>query len=333
MCATEVIDVSPIRCVGPDRKCHYKGRGVIGFAGAVGTSLSNLRAATIRLNVSSEGAALAAGVSDGGGGSGEEMVSALCLFLHHDLERRDRRRKTLTHAVKLWRDQTWGNLELVVLHHTDDRETAAMLTAAAVRLDPKTRRIVAVPVDSSANVSLGAARNLAIAAAAGVYVATWDDDDLHHPHRIEASVVALRCACKGAVMLDSVLMHTVTTRTTFTTPRYPMAGTLVARRAILRGCYSDSARGEDVPCHRRLVSTGHLVIAHGPHLYTYVATGDNLSEKKHFAELRKGSKKNSATPMPADINDRIVGVIKAPAATTVPFAEWPTAAEVDARCS
>jgi glycosyltransferase involved in cell wall biosynthesis len=53
--------------------------------------------------------------------------------------------------------------------------------------------------------SLGALRNASLAAAAGEILCQWDDDDLHHPYRVEAQLELLLRSGAGAVLLQNCL--------------------------------------------------------------------------------------------------------------------------------
>jgi succinoglycan biosynthesis protein ExoO len=78
--------------------------------------------------------------------------------------------------------QTLAELELIVVDDCSTDDSAAIVRAAAER-DPRVRLIV-----QPRNAGPGAARNAALAAARGRYVAVFDSDDLMAPERLERLV-------------------------------------------------------------------------------------------------------------------------------------------------
>jgi glycosyltransferase involved in cell wall biosynthesis len=91
------------------------------------------------------------------------------------------------------RAQTWPNLEIIVVDDGSTDDTAAIVEAAAAT-DPR------ITLIRQANAGVAAARNRAITAAKGDYVAPLDADDLWHPENVEAQVEALERAGPAAVL-------------------------------------------------------------------------------------------------------------------------------------
>ena len=83
--------------------------------------------------------------------------------------------------------QTWPNLEIIVVDDGSTDDTAAIVEAAAAG-DPR------ITLLRQPNAGVAAARNRAIAAAQGAYVAPLDADDLWHPDNVRAQVEALERA-------------------------------------------------------------------------------------------------------------------------------------------
>ena len=97
--------------------------------------------------------------------------------------------ETLTSAQA----QTWPDLEIIVVDDGSTDDTAAIVEAAAAT-DPR------ITLIRQANAGVAAARNAAIAAAKGDYVAPLDADDLWHPENISAQVAALERAGPGTAV-------------------------------------------------------------------------------------------------------------------------------------
>lgn len=76
-------------------------------------------------------------------------------------------------AIESFHDQSWDNRELVIINHGDE---------SLANGDPRIREI---RIDRPADMTLGDMRNLSLDLAQGDYVLQWDDDDWHHPKRME----------------------------------------------------------------------------------------------------------------------------------------------------
>jgi succinoglycan biosynthesis protein ExoO len=94
--------------------------------------------------------------------------------------------------------QTLEDLELIVVDDCSADDSAAIARAAAER-DPRVRLIV-----QPANAGPGAARNAAIAAARGRYIAVFDSDDLMAPDRLERLVRRAE-ADQAGIVADNLL--------------------------------------------------------------------------------------------------------------------------------
>ncbi|GAA1861887.1 glycosyltransferase family A protein [Myceligenerans crystallogenes] len=88
-------------------------------------------------------------------------------------------------AVRSLADQTWAELEILVVDDASGPEYAAIY-AQAEALDPRVRVLTQDP-----NAGTYAARNLSVDQARGAYVTFHDSDDWAHPERIERQVALL----------------------------------------------------------------------------------------------------------------------------------------------
>ena len=227
----------------------------------------------------------------------QPLVSALHPFVSTDDSFLKARRKFITSSIAQWNAQRYGNLEYVIVYHVDDTVTAAIVRDIATKVDGPTRRIKHVTV-SNASMALGEVRNVAIEAATGVYVVTWDDDNVIHPLRIASQVLALQCSGKKAVMLDSTIEHWTenTGNRTFLSNRNQKIQTVLAERALMKNCYANNKRrGEDTGCSRFLTSASPrvVVLIHAPWLYVYVKHGDNISPDSWFSRHPGSSARSS----------------------------------------
>jgi len=94
--------------------------------------------------------------------------------------------------------QTLSALELIVVDDCSADDSAAMVREAAAR-DPRVRLIV-----QPKNAGPGAARNAAIAAARGRYLAVFDSDDLMAPDRLER-LVRRADADQAGIVADNLM--------------------------------------------------------------------------------------------------------------------------------
>ncbi len=181
----------------------------------------------------------------------------------------------LRHAVACFLAQTWVARELVVLHEDRDRATAAWLATLA---EPRIRAVV---VPALPRLTLGAKRNLAVAAAGGSLVATWDDDDWHAPRRLAQQVEVLLHSGAAACTLRRLAVYDgIEQQARLSLPRR-WENTLLARKADLPP-YADLDRGEDTACVRQLDARGTVAWLDAPELYIYHCHGRNTNGRVHF---------------------------------------------------
>lgn len=106
-------------------------------------------------------------------------------------------------AVQCFQDQTWENRELVIVNHGNE---------SLANGDPRIREI---RIDRPADMTLGDMRNLSLDLAQGEYILQWDDDDWHHPKRMQTmmdwrdqgQVVALRWQVRLNLLSRSVFYN------------------------------------------------------------------------------------------------------------------------------
>jgi glycosyltransferase involved in cell wall biosynthesis len=184
-------------------------------------------------------------------------------------------------AVRCFCAQTWPNKELVIL---DDgaEDYAPMLRryerAAAIRY---------ARVEREADRLLGGLRNLSVELARGSLCIQWDDDEWHHPSRIEAQLSPLRRGARASV-LRHTLMHLDTpdfvAHPYRTGLRRGTPGTLLFPRTAIP--YANVARGEDSDFLARLRRALPVAVL-GPefsHLFIRCFHGTNTWSRTHFSE-------------------------------------------------
>lgn len=176
--------------------------------------------------------------------------------------------------------QTHARRELVMLLDQGPAEAKAAVAAHVASLGRDDIRIVEAPGE----MTLGALRNLSRASARGEVQCQWDDDDLHHPERIERQLAALVASGAEATCLQEVMLFFTAARTLYwtnwrATEPTVMPATLMSRAsAPVR--YPEigpaAQRGEDTDVCIQLLQRGGLhPITEAPHLFAYVNHGSN----------------------------------------------------------
>jgi glycosyltransferase involved in cell wall biosynthesis len=118
-----------------------------------------------------------------------------CLMVTHDRLALGKR------AIRCLARQTYSNVELVIVSEGQERYRHALGRYAA---QAGLERVRVVPVTEQ-GLSLGALRNISLAAASGDIVCQWDDDDCYHPDRIAAQLSRMRAEAAQACYLTDHL--------------------------------------------------------------------------------------------------------------------------------
>jgi hypothetical protein len=215
------------------------------------------------------------------------------------------RRPLATIAIECFMRQTHADAELLIVNHSGTPFEVS---------DERVREIV---VDRPR--SLGDLRNLGLEHARGEHLITWDDDDWHHPRRIELQLAACT-EDYDAIVLRSYLVLDLTTGVTFGRSCGGFecggcCGTILHRRASHR--YPARNQGEDAEFVRAF--RGRLrVLDNAPSLYVRTYSGHNVSSRAHVVERPSRSARiglTSEDQAVADAAAKLYGVWVAPVAT------------------
>jgi len=195
-------------------------------------------------------------------------------------------------SVRDYCRQTHPRRELVIVldhGHAQTRSTIASYLDSLGRDDIRLVR-------PAGNLSLGALRNISLDNARGAVVCQWDDDDFHHPQRIQRQLEAMVAADAESVHLEEIMQFFTDTRTLYctnwrATDAKAVPGTLMCRRsAPIR--YPEAGHGsrfgEDSAVSLQLLARrGYSVLARAPHLYVYVSHRHNLWDDGHHRTLAR----------------------------------------------
>ncbi len=195
-----------------------------------------------------------------------------CLCVTHN------RVAMLRRAVACFLDQTYRFRELLVAYNADDNATREYLHSLYET------SIVPVELPLSDEISLGAMRNAALAAAQGQYVAIWDDDDWYDPHRIDWQMRIIRRSGKKHCVLRRLLLYDSVHRKAYLSQWRSWEGSLVGLRAEVPE-YPNLERQEDTPVVASLHKEDKLAFLDAPQLYVYVYHGTNSCTRRHWDEF------------------------------------------------
>ncbi len=189
-------------------------------------------------------------------------------------------------AVHCLAEQTWSNVELVIVDD-GDQDYEPMLAPFRDRLDIHYHRIEARPGE----VYLGGLRNRSLEFANGEFCCQWDDDEWYHPTRIEAQMAPVNNGADGSV-LRYTLMHLdapgLVDHPYRGYVRKATPGTLLHRRSDVR--YPNTPRAEDTVYLQEQRDARDIVTLDesSSHLFIRCFHGSNTWEEKHFTKkLRK----------------------------------------------
>jgi FkbM family methyltransferase len=164
------------------------------------------------------------------------------------------RASTLGAAIDSVLQQTYTNLELIVVDDASSDATAA-LVAGYARADGRIK-----PIRLTTNRGTYWARNVGLQHATGDLVTIQDDDDLSLAHRLEMTVAALRARPDAVAAMARYIRRDPLGRPVIiggAVVRAPGLHTLTVRRAFLDerlGFYDVVRFGGDIEFHKRLVA-------------------------------------------------------------------------------
>ena len=180
----------------------------------------------------------------------------------------------MKYSLACYQSQTYSHRELVVVAEPEAGDKVRAFIGSQKILNASV--FVAPP-----GLTLGDHRNLAAAHARGEILATWDDDDLSDPQRLELTVRILLKSGAAAAFLSRLLIWWPQRKVAAISGSKVWEGTMVAWRSYVP-MYPSLARGEDSPAVNELGNAQHVVHIDCPLLYVYAVTGRNTWEASHF---------------------------------------------------
>jgi glycosyltransferase involved in cell wall biosynthesis len=199
------------------------------------------------------------------------------------------RLELMKHSIQRFCEQTYPAKELVIVPD-GGQEYEEQVSEHVRGLNRPDIKVVPPPEE----LSLGALRNFAIGQAAGDVLCVWDDDDLHHPRRLELQFRCLIAKDAAACLLADYLHYFPATKELYWCDYSSLGGlpgTLMFK-AGLDVSYPDkgprSEKSEDETFQRELVSRHKCVmLPQCGFLYVYVCHGTNVWNVEHHRQLVK----------------------------------------------
>jgi glycosyltransferase involved in cell wall biosynthesis len=204
-------------------------------------------------------------------------------------------------AVECYRRQTYPYRSLLIVCDHEDRRA---LQDRLSRLPQTGIRIVSYHADGY---SLGALRNIAVAAAESDLICQWDDDDLYHPDRLIVQVQAIVKHHSSASFLMDQLQLVTSTNSLYwcnwARPRQslwpcPIPNTVMCRREAAPRYPEvgrEAHRSEDLVFMKTLMSRCKSICISGMgHLYIYVTHGSNTWDEAHHVRITRITGLNAA---------------------------------------
>ena len=200
--------------------------------------------------------------------AGDPLPLVSALMVTHD------RAYLARFAIDCFRRQTYPNKELVIIDYGADDTLAQELA----RLGDPTIRMIRRP---DRDELLGELRNVAVSESAGTYVATWDDDDLSHPLRLELQMAHLLRVGAQVCLLTGMTLWWVDARRFALGEKRLWENSMVCRKDVLPR-YQPVQVNEDTPVINRLRQSACVIGVPQPRLYVYAVHGNNSWFPRHF---------------------------------------------------
>ncbi len=193
-------------------------------------------------------------------------------------------------AVEDFRKQTHGPRELVIVSSSPAVDMQAYQAHVQQLADPRVQYYQLDQRDG-AQLPLGAMRNRANERATGEFRCLWDDDDRHHPERLEAHYRAIVSAKADASFLWEQLHFFTEERELYLLNWYPhtVPGILMYRQTELQNLETGpkAYKGEDRVFFDAYKKQGGRIVgvAKRPDLYLRIFHGANNTNRKHHLQL------------------------------------------------
>lgn len=203
-----------------------------------------------------------------------------CLMLTYN------RLKPFKKAIQCFLDQTHDNKELVIINSGDEKYTEKITNYIQ---SVRGFEINDIHLHNVGKRSIGELRNIGLENSRGEYIIVFDDDDYHHPKRIEKQLeLCLNSNIDGTLLRNfkAVYKNRIFPDKVYICTMLPgLEGTLLFRKGDVR--YPDIDQGEDTGFLERLKEDSYniMVIDEPYDMYGYNFYGKNTVSKSHFQDM------------------------------------------------
>jgi glycosyltransferase involved in cell wall biosynthesis len=198
-------------------------------------------------------------------------VSCICVT-HHPIH-------YLKRSVNCFLNQDYPAKEFVAVFESSNTAASAYLSSL------KDERILQIEIPTGTTLSLGQKRNLGILQSSGYYYMTWDDDDWHHPERIDLQMNFIReQKIRSSSLSRITIFDSVAGKGYASGKRTSWEQTLLSERQLWEDGfrYENLERGEDSLLAYNLLQSGLMKSMEALHLYIYVYHGANTWQREHW---------------------------------------------------
>ena len=179
-------------------------------------------------------------------------------------------------AIRCFQEQTYPNLELVIVDHGTVPVNEIVKSFGDDRI-----RYEHIP---DPEMLTGDVKNRTVANATGEFIAVWDDDDWHHPARLMVQFERMRRFQADACFLKRLIVAWPERNLYAYSPRWLWEGSLVSRKAGIQPYGSRRSGGDTVQKHATFTADQRVVELDMPDLYIYRIHGRNVWDDSHFEE-------------------------------------------------
>ena len=208
------------------------------------------------------------------------LISCICITSN--------RPELLLKSIICFDTQTYPNKELVISYPSTDLQTKSLIANISKLAD-----ITIIPIERSAHVSIGTAKNDAVSRCKGEYVCIWDDDDWYHEKRIAFQYNHLKSKARfhEASMLSKIILFDGIKQKVYHSFTYNWGGSLLCKRDILiYHKFQDANVAEDTALIKYLENKNYLNHHdEAAFLYIFQYHGHNSLDYFHYAYYTRRS--------------------------------------------
>lgn len=189
-------------------------------------------------------------------------------------------------AVQSFINQSYSNKELIIIHCNDYYFDEYLKNVYGILKD--------VRIIKRNPESLGAMRNAAVVSARGELIATWDDDDISHPRRLESQIREMVYRGKKFSYLIKYIHLFEDDHSLFLVNKVKIdmyvdsvaENTFIGYKNAMPGKYLDLNSGEDTPINVEIVTKMNPYLHNDQHyLFVYRYCKNNTWGKQHHLDM------------------------------------------------